>query len=295
MGSVGPGARKGLMKLIPTTATAVEKLKKLANTIKRTEGIPHLAALECAAQQSGYESWFHVQWCLKQTATDDLRQPDQSHTDDQRRFITEAQTYMAYLARKGSVPISRYPTKGDVFHEVEIEGICFRGAVGIDGPAIIRRSARLRGYEQGWVQLGVAEIHFVPQWSPYIAQAQQTTPVGHEWWVCKYGPTEERIKIEDLSPAGRHALAHEFGIVLHHFLRDDDTFDADSDAVHFYSGEWFLFYLSPAFQSLFEWARKHPRKAKDRANSYLGQWSEAAMAGQYDFHSPSASGDALST
>lgn len=64
------------MNYIRTTATAVEKLKKLARTIKQAEGVPHLEALERAAQQAGYGSWHHVQWCINRPATvaPDLRE-----------------------------------------------------------------------------------------------------------------------------------------------------------------------------------------------------------------------------
>lgn len=275
------------MQHIPTSATALRKIKDAAKQLKNSSAVAHAQALELVAQQFGYESWFHVQWCFKQPTAANNAQTDNAGINDRDRFLAKAHTYMEYLARKGSVPVNRYPTRGDVFHEVEIEGICFRGAVGIGGPAIIRRTARLRGHEQGWVQLGVAEIHCVPRPSPYLNQAEQTAPVGHEWWVCKYGASEERIKIDDLSPAGRHALAHEFGIVLYYPLRDDYSRVADPDALHF-ACEWFPFYLSPAFQSLCAWARKHPRKATLARGSYLRDWPEAAAAGQYVFHDSGA-------
>jgi hypothetical protein len=199
------------------------------------------------------------------------------------RHIAEAREYMAYLARKGAVPVTSYPAKGDVFHEVEIEGVCFRGIVSMDGPAIVRRSARLRGHEQGWVQLGVAEIHHVPQFRRDIARAAQDKPSGHAWWVCKYSACEERIRIDDLSAAGRHALAHEFGIVLSYLHQDQATIDADPDAMTFHASGWFLCYLSPAFQSLCQWVKKHPRKAGNRRGSHFGDWVEAAIAGEYVF------------
>lgn len=266
------------MKLIPTTATVVENIKASAKAIKLAIQIPHLAALEQASTEAGYESWFHVRWCIKQSEND-VAPVDDAASSEKDRFITEAKAYMAYLAKKGvTARVTPYPAKGDVFHEVEIEGVCFRGAVGIDGPAIIRRSARLRGYEQGWVQLGAGEIHHVPLFSPYIARAKQDTPIGHEWWICKYGPREERVKIDDLSPVGRHALAHEFGIVLRYSLKDSYTFDADPDAMHYFGGDWILFYLSPAFKSLCEWAKKRPRKARNCPSSHLGDWATSALA-----------------
>ena len=53
------------MKFIITTATAVQKIKSSAKAIALKSEISHTKALEQAAQEAGYESWFHVQRCLK--------------------------------------------------------------------------------------------------------------------------------------------------------------------------------------------------------------------------------------
>lgn len=56
------------MEFISTTATAAEKLKRLAKTLRKTTGTSLAVALDAAAKQHGYEHWKHVTVCLEQTA-----------------------------------------------------------------------------------------------------------------------------------------------------------------------------------------------------------------------------------
>ena len=55
------------MNFIPTTATAVEKLKRLAKQLRNVDGISLAAALDRVAQTDGYASWKHVIRCLEQS------------------------------------------------------------------------------------------------------------------------------------------------------------------------------------------------------------------------------------
>lgn len=55
------------MQLIPTTATAVEKFKRQAKTLRKTTGTSLAVALDTVAKQGGYEHWKHVTLCLEQT------------------------------------------------------------------------------------------------------------------------------------------------------------------------------------------------------------------------------------
>lgn len=57
------------MELISTTATAAEKLKRLAKTLRKTTGTSLAVALDAVAKQHGYEHWKHVTVCLEQTAS----------------------------------------------------------------------------------------------------------------------------------------------------------------------------------------------------------------------------------
>lgn len=55
------------MQFIPTTATAAEKLKRQAKTLRKTTGSSLAVALDAVAQQNGYDHWKHVTMCLEQT------------------------------------------------------------------------------------------------------------------------------------------------------------------------------------------------------------------------------------
>lgn len=55
------------MQIIPTTATAVEKLKRNAKTLRKTTGTSLAVALDTVAKQNGYEHWKHVTICQEQT------------------------------------------------------------------------------------------------------------------------------------------------------------------------------------------------------------------------------------
>lgn len=57
------------MEFISTTATAAEKLKRLAKTLRKTTGTSLAVALDAVAKQHGYEHWKHVTVCLEQTAS----------------------------------------------------------------------------------------------------------------------------------------------------------------------------------------------------------------------------------
>lgn len=57
------------MQLIPTTTTAVEKLKRNAKTLRKTTGTSLAVALDTVAKENGYEHWKHVTLCQEQTKT----------------------------------------------------------------------------------------------------------------------------------------------------------------------------------------------------------------------------------
>ncbi len=58
-----------IMEHISTTATAAEKLKRLAKTLRKTTGTSLAVALDAVAKQHGYEHWKHVAVCLETTAS----------------------------------------------------------------------------------------------------------------------------------------------------------------------------------------------------------------------------------
>lgn len=185
-------------------------------------------------------------------------------------IIARTKGYMDYLRRMGRVKIEAFPTKRDIFHEVEIEGVCFRGILGIDGPYVTRQSSRKRGFSKGWVQLGVAEISQADQY-PQRRTTDIGAPPGKQWWVCKQDTQQARIPIDDLSILGRCAFAHEFGIPIkppsQMNSRDHDQHPVDTLQ---------MFYLSPSFRGLTRWAEKHPRKSRYSGfwSAYLPYWDE---------------------
>jgi hypothetical protein len=58
------------MILIPTTMTAIQKLKRQAKDLKKRENIVYSKALEIVAREAGYESWHHVNWCYTQSSAE---------------------------------------------------------------------------------------------------------------------------------------------------------------------------------------------------------------------------------
>lgn len=55
-----------ILQLIPTSATAAEKLKRLAKTQRKGTGSSLAAALDAVAIEHGYTNWKHVTWCKEQ-------------------------------------------------------------------------------------------------------------------------------------------------------------------------------------------------------------------------------------
>lgn len=63
------------MEFISTTATAAEKLKRLAKTLRKATNTSLAVALDAVAKQHGYEHWKHVTVCLEQTASASRSKP----------------------------------------------------------------------------------------------------------------------------------------------------------------------------------------------------------------------------
>lgn len=74
-GHIHDSMKERAMKFVPTTATAAEKLKRLAKTLRKTTGTSLAVALDAVAKQHGYEHWKHVQICLEQMASASRSKP----------------------------------------------------------------------------------------------------------------------------------------------------------------------------------------------------------------------------
>lgn len=68
-GYVRINMKERTMEIISTTATAADKLKRLAKTLRKTTDSSLAVALDAVARQHGYEHWKHVTVCLEKTAS----------------------------------------------------------------------------------------------------------------------------------------------------------------------------------------------------------------------------------
>ena len=251
------------MKQIPTTKTKLDKLRKRAREIRAAEGLKLSAAQAKAATEAGYDDWHHAISCKKcQESTPTLTAPSEVKAEAESERQTQWQgavSEMRRLRRGGETTVATLPIKGggrgNYFFHIEIEGQRFQGAINDQGPYIQHHGTSA-------VSLGVCEIHWTK------GRYGNETP---GWYVCKHGPAEPRISLQELSPAGRRRLAFEFGIPI--FPAPAEAMQEAEDAKWF-SGKW-LFYLSPAFRALCTWADNRPRKVKMFEASpgpYLFQW-----------------------
>ena len=249
------------MTFIFTTATAVQKIKMVAKAIANDCNISHTKALEQAAKQAGYTDWFHVQKCQK-GPTPSAVKPDKTLSWDE-----QIQRYSNHLAALARAPVTVHSIKGDVFHDVTIEGHRFRGLVlPCSNPVIIKLDLPML-IEAGGVALGVASIR------PNGGKSNANS----EWWICKYSSKEPRLDLSGMTEEGRNALAHEFGLPV---IPNEGLNDPTLIWSHFVNGrEDRLFYLSPAFMKLVTWTKTHLRKAKssNKNSLYLKRWMEVAM------------------
>jgi hypothetical protein len=267
------------MHFILTTDTAVEKIRLNAKAIRKAQKVPHMEALELAAIGAGYTSWYHVKHCVAEL--------DKAPTSGgpsivpvKEMLVTKAKSSMAYfLSKRSTAPIEN-AAKGKIFRDVVIEGMQFKGFVGPSGPSLMNVSPNHPTDEQV-VRLGAAEIHFCPPQEPTPWQAR----IDEAWWICKYGTDEPRININSLTEAGRLSLAYEFGIAV---LPDPESLANNAPKLRYPIGNSDrLFYLSPAFESLWKWANSHQShrrliRSKEIGDSYLPGWKDAAITGEYE-------------
>lgn len=74
-GHIRGNMKERTMEFISSTATAAEKLKRLAKTLRKTTGTSLAVALDAVAKQHGYEHWKHVTVCLEQTVSANRSKP----------------------------------------------------------------------------------------------------------------------------------------------------------------------------------------------------------------------------
>jgi hypothetical protein len=166
-----------------------------------------------------------------------------------------ARHWLHELATQPMAPVTRRPAKGKVFIDATIEGQRFQGIC--DGNTL-----HLVGPDCGCA-LGVTSINRV---GPASGRG------GDDWRLCKYG-NEGNLFPLTLSESGRRALAASFGlpiVPLRGRVGMVDLFERE------------MFYESPAFAALQEWANAAPRRiAGAYGDSYLGLWPISALDGAY--------------
>ena len=252
------------MNFIVTTATAVQKIKLAAKAIALKSEISHTKALEEAALDAGYEGWFHVQRCRKERDLTKKRTLLASIKD-------QVSSYSKTLSALAHAPIKVHGAKGRVFHDVSIDGFRFKGQVLSTGDIAITKLRRLGllWIDEGFVSIGAASIR---RCDP-LKNAERS-----EWWICKYSSDEPRGNLQGMTEEGRNALAYEFGLpVIPNVLSSNGPADPHLPWSTFVHGkEQALFYFSPAFAKLAEWAKHNPRIAKSSSvNCYhLRNWLE---------------------
>lgn len=267
------------MRIIPTTKTAVEKLRTRAREIQRTSNISYAKSRDRAAQEAGYDDWRHVQQSAK--SAESTPQLSQAHASKLPvRELSDAQArqlYMQLMKQNGSAKVTPLspPARGDIFHSVEIEGVRFDGLISGGFLYLLRKRSPMDPWfvQDSSVHLGVGQI---------CKTDERHAGAGNlMWYVCKYGPMEPCVFIDGMSNEGRLALAYEFGITSRedlHQMHDDMPLLVRRMAI-----DERLFYLSPAFQGLVKWCQAHPRKSRTMEchPHYLGDWKSAALAGHW--------------
>lgn len=268
------------MKFIPTTATAVEKIKSLAREIKSIDRLAYSCAIEIAAKRNGYENWHHVIWCQKNTSSDavavtDLVVPCAALVNTPRSVL-----YMNNFRLFPVAEVIRHSIGGDFFHHAEIEGVHFVAGIANSGPYVSMLQRKQKNVSDGDSYLGVSKICYTEK--QYSRDKEILS-----WNVCKYDSGQAKIDLDRISSAGVCAFSKEFGIAIdpHKFADHDQNWVGTlySEIGYFCPSSRDLFYLSPAFASLQRWVERHPRKAgKYGPSPYVGDW--VARAGGSSQH-----------
>lgn len=262
------------MQFIPTTATAVQKIKLAAKAISKSTEVSHTQALEQASKASGYLGWFHVQHCEKASA----------QSSPISTFQTRAEAALAYSQYLDALPradVELHAFKGKVFHDISIEGQRFTGYIAQTGDVYLCKLNVMLGIDfSPIIQIGVASIRRVetskdnshPRRDDYSSiELENPRPHG-EWWICKYDAEGKRIDLGAMSEQGRNALAREFGLpIIPHGNLPKPT----EPWARFANGsEDTVFYTSPAYKALLDWAAVRPKKARTASNQaiYLKGW-----------------------
>lgn len=138
-----------------------------------------------------------------------------------------------------------------LFHSASFDGEKFEAYVSDQGIDLIHEKCKLTGCSQHAPIGSCTSIQALP--------LRGSEP--KQWCVVKY-TNQPRIGLTCLSSSAVKELAKEFGLPI-----GPDQYDPEASM---------LFFKSPAFRALQQWAKAHPKLAKQCQNSgpYLPSWQE---------------------
>jgi len=233
--------------------------------------LTHMQALAHVAKTYGYPSWEALLAVSSRTQKhhgepsalepDGVANPARTrietigaaaNTNTEPSLSASIDAYLAGLRQSGLAPIQTNQVKGDIFLDLTVEGKRFQ-AIAADDPCI----TRVDGH--GDCPFGVALIF-----------------KSAGWWICKYDSTQRRVSLDDLSTAGRRAVAFQFGL-----LDAEAPSYRRSPALMFnVFSPAYAFFRSPAASALKDWALLHPRKVKKfQPADYLLHWTRHIATG----------------
>lgn len=180
---------------------------------------------------------------------------------DREDFLARSKEHVSYLSSQSDATVVAGTADGDYFHSVLIDGVRFSAGFFLCGLCIERVGG-------GIVELGNA------------CEIKRSTPTAN-WSIWRYGH-DERINLDGLSLGAIHALGYQFGIAVNPAAEEYVAWISEGRK-YLGTGGWYLFYLSPAFESLCAYAKRHPRRIKtlQRGGPCLGDWQSAAISGEY--------------
>lgn len=207
----------------------------------------------------------------------DICQPQQSQDILPKGMYIGYKTYMDCLKKKATAKFKEGRVSRNVFRNIVIDGMRFNGVIGYSEPYLRYVPPPSIFWLDGYVKLGYGtEIRYE---IPIIG------PKKAGWYICYQFSAQ--INIDHLSDEGRHTLAYQFGIPIK--LRSDDFLEVDQTNFDFIGERRsmpdhnILFFMSPSYKSIVDWAKKHTRKMKiveNREYDFKG-WVKAAVEGVF--------------
>lgn len=154
--------------------------------------------------------------------------------------------------------------RGSEFFGIEIGGYRLVAKLSADGPYIKGRRSRSPSFMDDGVALGSCTCLIFLDAHDVGRIHAGSGKVTEGLWICKYGPNEPRISLNDLTRDQAEIVSTLFGIPW--------NVEYHSNGSEFYD--------SPAWPALVQYVKKHPRISArySEMNSYVGNWLGNAKA-----------------